>query len=173
MSEFPWNSLFTLLGVALGFALSQGAEAFKGRSRKELIRKALHNELGVAYSSVARATTKSGLVLDDYPLITDTYDSVRVELTAMLDASKLAKVERAYRRIKELNEPVGGDNPRGYIPMALGELFLYQHNLTGDLKVIEEGISVLRDISFSFNATFQIVMGKLGVAKLLRKATHR
>ena len=168
MSEFPWDSVFTLVGVTLGFALSQVVDASKSRTRKNLIRRALHNELEVAYVSFVKALPRSRLAFEDYPLITDTYDSVKVELAAMLDPSKLALVERAYHQIKTLNKPMDKDTPRGYMMIPMGGL-LYQHDLSEDIKVIWQGISALGDTSLSFTAAFQIVLRKLGLAELLRK----
>ena len=144
MSEFPWDSVFTLVGVTLGFALSQVVDVSKSRSRKKLIRKALQHELEVARASIVKALSNKRLAFEDYPLITDAYDSVKVELTAMLDPPRLALVGRAYHQIKGLNDPLDKDNPRGPILIPSGGM-LYQHDLNEDIKVIEEGIKCLTD----------------------------
>lgn len=159
MSEFPWDSIFTLIAVFVGFALSQFVDLWRSMKRKELIRKALHNELGVAYNSIGKATHDNRLAFEDFPLITDAYDSLKVELAAMLEPSKLALVQRAYHQLKTLNRPMGKDTPRGYIMIPMGGM-LYQHNLTEDIKVLEEGISILRDTSFAPTAYFRKILRK-------------
>lgn len=143
MSEFPWNSLFTLVGVIVGFTLSQFADLFKNRRRKSLIKKALRNEFSIVKESLIDAQKKeSRLAREKFPLVTDTYDSLKVELASLLKPQNLALVHKAYQQIKQLNKPLGAESIRGHIIIPSGPL-LYQHNLNDEITVIEEAINAL------------------------------
>jgi hypothetical protein len=144
MSELPWNSVFTLIGVTVGFGLTELATFWRNKRRRKMIRKALHNELAVVYEGLVKARDKGKLAFEDFPLVTDSYDSLKIELASMLPPSNLAKVQRAYSQIKTLGKPLGEDTQRGYVVIPGGG-FLYQHDLSEEIRVIEEAISVLRD----------------------------
>ena len=145
MSEFPWSPVFTLLGVVVGFGLSEVVSWRRGKKRKEMIRKALHNELAVVYASIVKARDKGNRVaFEDFPFVTDSYDSLKAELASMLNPSELAKVQKAYHQVKTLGMPMGDESQRGFIVIPGGGL-LYQHDLSEEIKVLEEAISILRD----------------------------
>jgi hypothetical protein len=144
MSEFPWDSVFTLIGVAVGFGLTEVAAFSRNRRRRKIIKKALHSELAVIYDSLVKARDNgSKLAFENFPLVTDSYDSLRIELTSTLPIANLAKVQRAYSQVKTLGKPLGKDTQRGYIVIPGGG-FLYQHDLSEEIRVLEEAISVLR-----------------------------
>jgi hypothetical protein len=145
MSAFPWGSVFTIVGVIVGFGLAEIATLLRNRKRQKMIKKALHNELSVVHESLVKAKDKDNkLAFEDFPLVTDSYDSLKAELASILTPSNLATVQKAYHQVKTLGKPLGKDTQRGYIVIPGGG-FLYQHDLCEEIKVLEEAISILRD----------------------------
>lgn len=61
MSEFPWNEVFTIVGVIVGFSLSQIAILIKSEKNKRSIKRALINELSVVKDSLSYAETSNKL----------------------------------------------------------------------------------------------------------------
>jgi|SRR3972149_5635470 len=110
MSEqILWNGILAVIGVGIGFLLSQLTDLMKNSRRKGVIKKALINEL-----SIIRKTLSDGLERENrisnqqFPLITDTYDSVRIELASFIKPDSLAVVQRTYQEIRKMNSEAGG-----------------------------------------------------------------
>jgi hypothetical protein len=105
MSEqIPWESIITVIGVSIGWLLSQLTDSVKNRRRERLIKRALVHELSIIRTTFYDTTKNENRVPhDQYPLMTEIYDSVKVELATFLKPDSLAKVERTYSEIKYLN----------------------------------------------------------------------
>ena len=106
MSEqIPWGSIIAVIGVGIGWLLSQLTDSTKNRRRRTMIRRALVNELSIIRKAFSGALTKGENRITDeqYPFITGTYDSVKMELASFLKLDSLAKVQRTYEEIKKLN----------------------------------------------------------------------
>lgn len=106
MSEqIPWESIIALIGVGIGWLLSQLTDSTKNKRRRTMIRRALVNELSIIRKAFSGALKKEeNLITDEqYPFITETYDSVKMELASFLKPDSLAKVQRTYEEIKKLN----------------------------------------------------------------------
>jgi hypothetical protein len=145
MSEqIPLSSIFALIGVVVGFVLSQLSDVIRGKKRKKMIIKALVNELKVINISLSKASKDKDnrLPFESHPLITDTYDSVKAEIASMLEPAKLAVVQKTYQQIKQFNEPKSAKAPRGFIAIP-GDGFIYQHNIEETVQNIEESINAL------------------------------
>ena len=116
MSEqIPWESIIALIGVGIGWLLSQLTDSTKNKRRRTMIRRALVNELSIIRKAFSGALKKEeNLITDEqYPFITETYDSVKMELASFLKPDSLAKVQRTYEEIKKLNS-----EGRGHIVIA-------------------------------------------------------
>jgi len=106
MSEqIPWGSIIAVIGVGIGWLLSQLTDSTKNRRRRTMIRRALVNELSIIRKAFSGALKKGENRITDeqYPFITETYDSVKMELASFLKLDSLAKVQRTYEEIKKLN----------------------------------------------------------------------
>ena len=106
MSEqIPWEAIIAVIGVGIGWLLSQLTDSTKNRRRRTMIRRALVNELSIIRKAFSGALKKEeNLITDEqYPFITETYDSVKMELASFLKLDSLAKVQRTYEEIKKLN----------------------------------------------------------------------
>lgn len=89
-----------------------------------MIKKALINELSIIRKTFSDALKRGGIEFPmSNPLITETYDSVRVELASFLKLNSLAKVQRTYEEITKLNS-----EGRGHIaiPLNLDHIFSSQ-----------------------------------------------
>jgi hypothetical protein len=116
MSEqIPWESIIAVIGVGMGWLLSQLTDSIKNRRRETMIKRALINELSIIRKAFS-GTLKKGenrITDEQYPFFTETYDSVRIELASFLKLDSLAKVQRTYEEIKKLNS-----EGRGHIVIA-------------------------------------------------------
>jgi hypothetical protein len=116
MSErIPWESIFAVIGVAIGWLLSQLTDSIKNGRRKTMIKRALINELSIiriAFSGVLKKG-ENRIPDEQYPFITETYDSAKIELASFLKLDSLVKVQRTYEEIKKLNS-----EGRGHIVIA-------------------------------------------------------
>lgn len=121
--QILWGPLLGLIGVVIGFLLSQLTDLIKNRRRKTLIKKALINELSIARKTLSDAPEGENRIPDEQtPFITETYDSVRTELASFLKPYSLSKVQRAYEEIRKLNL-----DGRGHIvfPGSLDHLYQF------------------------------------------------
>ena len=90
MSEFPWNSAFAIIGVIVGFSLSQVAELIKSVRNKRTIKKALINELSVIKDNLSYAANNDyKLPKDRLPIITEIYDTFKRKLASILKPRQL------------------------------------------------------------------------------------
>jgi hypothetical protein len=123
MSEqIPWGPILGIIGVAVGFLLSQLTDSIKNRRRKALIKRALINELSIVRKTLSDAPESENRVPDEQtPFITEIYDSVKTELASFLKPDSLSKVQRTYEEIRKLNL-----EGRGHIVMAGSLDHLYQ-----------------------------------------------
>jgi len=106
MSEqIPWQSIIAVICVVIGWLLSQLTDSIKNRRRKTIIKRAIINELSILRKAFSDALKNGENQITDeqYPFITETYDSVRIELASFLKPDLLAKVQRTYEEIKKLN----------------------------------------------------------------------
>lgn len=143
MSEqIPWESIIALIGVGIGWLLSQLTDSIKNRRRKTMIKRALINELSVIRNAFSGALKKGENRITDeqYPFITETYDSVRIELASFLKLGSLAKVQRTYEEIKKLNS-----EGRGHItiPPNLDHIFQFT-DFNKLITLIDDSIAQLK-----------------------------
>jgi hypothetical protein len=105
MSEqIPLESIFAVMGVVIGWLLSQLTDSIRNERRKTMIKRALTNELSIIRKAFSDALKKDNRVPDvQYPFIIETYDSARIELASFLKPDSLAKVQRTYEEIRKLN----------------------------------------------------------------------
>jgi len=97
MSErIPWEPILPLIGVGIGFLLSQLTDLIKNKRRKALIGRGLINKLSIIQKTLSDALKKKEPRISDeqIPLITETYDSVKIELASFLKPDSLAIVQR-------------------------------------------------------------------------------
>jgi len=109
MSEqIPWNGILAVIGVAIGFLLSQLTDLIKNRRRKRLIKKALTTELSIVRKTFSDGLKAENTIPDDrFPFIMEAYDSVKMELASFLKPDSLAIVQRTYEEIRKLNSGRG------------------------------------------------------------------
>lgn len=125
MSEqIPWSSIIALIGVGFGWLLSQLTDSVKKWRRKTMIKVALINELSIIRKTCSDALEgkKNRLSDEQFPFITETYDSIKIEIASFLKPDSLAKVQRTYEEIKKLNS-----EGRGHIviPPQLDHIFQF------------------------------------------------
>jgi hypothetical protein len=146
MSEFPWDSVFTIIGVIVGFSLSQIADFIKRVGTKRTVKKALINELSVIKDDLSYAANNAHkLPKDRLPIITDTYDTSKCKLASILKPKQLSIIQKTYAQIKQVGSPMGSGNTlfRGYIEFAGGDHVIYQHNLNEEITLLEQAIAEL------------------------------
>lgn len=137
-----WELFLVIVGVLIGFLLSQIPEWMKNRKREKVIRKALVNEL-----SIIRKTLSNGLKSKDqnrisdeqYPLLTQAYDSVKTELASFLKPESLSKVQRTYEEIGKMN--LGG---RGHIVIPPSSHIFQFTDFHQIITLIDDSIAQLR-----------------------------
>jgi len=141
MSEqIPWNLMSAIVGIVVGFVLSQVTELWRNKRRKDTIKKALLNELRVIREALSEAQKRSGGVpAERFPFITDTYDSIKVELASILKPNQLAVLQRTYEEIKKLNLPLE-KSPRGYIQTVGSTDYIYIGNAIAEVSELVEKI---------------------------------
>lgn len=120
MSEqIPLESIIAVIsaviGVVIGWLLSQLTDFIKNRRRRTIIKRALINELSIIRKAFydALVTNENRIPDKQYPFITVAYDSVKTELASFLKPDSLAKVQRTYEEIKKLNS-----EGRGHLTIA-------------------------------------------------------
>jgi len=146
MSEFPWDSTFAIIGVIVGFSLSQVADFIKSVRTKRTIKKALINELSVIKDNLSYAVNNDHqLPKDRLPIITEIYDTSRRKLASTLKPKQLFIVQKTYAQIKQVGSPMESGNTlfRGYIELAGGDHVIYQHNLNDEIILLEQAIAEL------------------------------
>jgi hypothetical protein len=111
MSEqIPWNGILTVIGVGIGYSLSQLTDLVKNMRRKSSIKKALTNELFIIRKTLDDGRKMGNRISDErFPLIMETYDSVRIELASFLKPDSLAVVQKTYQEIRKINSVGGSD----------------------------------------------------------------
>jgi len=141
MSEqITWNSIFGLVGVVIGFVLSQLTDLMKNKRRKKLIKKAVIRELSIIKKTLSEGSKKGNKIPNaEFPLITETYDSVKVELASFLKPDSLAIVQRTYEEIKKLNSEGGGHL---VIPPGLDHLYQFT-NFDKVIAFVDDSITHL------------------------------
>jgi hypothetical protein len=145
MSEFPWNSTFAIIGVIVGFFLSQVADFIKSVRTKWTIKKALINELSVIKDNLSYAVNNDGnLPKDRLPIITDMYDTSKRKLASILKPKQLFIIQKTYAQIKQVGSPMESGNTlsRGYMEL-IGDHVIYQHNLNDEITLLEQAIAEL------------------------------
>jgi hypothetical protein len=139
--QIPWNGILAIIGVIIGWLLSQLTDSIRNRRRKTMIKRALINELSIIRKTFSDAL-KSGNRISNgqYPFITETYDSVRIELASFLKLDSLAKVQRTYEEIKKLNS-----EGRGHItiPPNLNHIFQFT-DFKKLITLIDASIALLK-----------------------------
>jgi len=146
MSEVPWSSILTVVGVIVGFSLSQVADFFKSRKNRHNIKKALINELSVTKNNLDEAIKHDyKLSYDCLPFITGVFDNSKVSLASTLNLRQLETVQQAYARIKELGSPREESLilSRGYSEIGDGKGVLYKHELKKDADLVGQAINEL------------------------------
>jgi hypothetical protein len=137
----------TVSGVVIGFAFSQIAEAMKSKHHESKIKQAVVNELTVALNVLEKAK-KQGIVYsikqDDFPLVSDAYDCLKIELASSLDPAPLAALNKAYLHIRALNCKREDDSSRGYVLISDTNYGVcYTHDLEEDKTLIKAAIKNL------------------------------
>ena len=130
-----------LIGVVIGFLLAQLTDLTKNRRRKASINKALINELSIIRKTLSDATTKENRIPDErYPLIIETYNSVKVELASFLRLDSLAIVQRTYEEIRKMNL-----EGRGHLvmPPSLDHIFQFT-DFNKLVALIDDSITQLK-----------------------------
>lgn len=139
--QIPWNGILALIGVIIGWLLSQLTDLIRKKRRKSMIKRALINELSIIRKTFSDAL-KSGNRISNgqYPFITETYDSVRTELASFMKLDSLAKVQRTYEEIKKLNL-----EGRGHIIIAgsLDHIFQFT-DFNKLITLIDDSIALLK-----------------------------
>lgn len=136
------SGIFTVLGVVIGFLLSQLTDLVKNKGRKSIVKKALSNELSIVRKTLSEALKKKDKRIPDerVPFIVENYDSVRTELASFMKPDSLAVIQRAYEEIKKMNL-----EGRGHIVIAGSLDHIYQFTDFNKLiTLIDESISQLR-----------------------------
>jgi len=146
MSEIPWNSAFTIIGVIVGFSLSQVADFIKRVGTKRTVKKAIINELSVIKDDLSYAVSNNDkLPKDRLPIITEMYDTSKRKLASILKPKQLSIIQKTYAQIKQVGSPMESGNTlfRGYIELAGGDHVIYQHNLNDEITLLEKAIAEL------------------------------
>jgi hypothetical protein len=145
MSE--WDSIIAIIGVIVGFSLSQVADFIKNDREKRTIKKALANELSVLKDSISYASKNGNkLPKDRLPLITEIYDTSTTKLASILKTKQLLLIQRAYAQIKQVGSPMNSGKTlfRGYIEIPAGDHVIYQHDLKEEVALLEQAIAELK-----------------------------
>lgn len=146
MSEFPWSSTFAIVGVIVGFFLSQVTDFIRSVRTKEAIKKALITELSVIKDNLSYAVNNNHkLPKDRLPIITDTYDTSKRKLASILKPKQLFITQKTYAQIKQVGSPMEKGNTlfRGYIEIPSGDHVIYQHDLNDEITLLEQAIAEL------------------------------
>lgn len=133
------SGIFTILGVVVGFFLSQANDASKINRRRGLIKKALINELSIIRMPLSNVTNNKRISDKDYPFITETYDSLKTELTSFLKLDSLVVIQRTYQEIRKMNS-----EGRGHLVIAgsLDHIFQFT-DFDEVIKLIDDSITRL------------------------------
>ena len=119
-TQFPWDSIIPLVGVLIGFFLSQVAESIKNYRRNG--------------NKVSK---------EKFPFITEIFDSNMVELASFLKPDQTICLVRAYKQIKKLNTP-REKCPTGYFQVVGDEDYhFFSETIDGTLELVEEAIAKL------------------------------
>jgi len=146
MSEFPWESIFTIIGVIVGFSLYEVADLIKSLRNNRTIKKVLINELSVIKDNLSYAVNNDNkLPKDRLPIITEIYDTSKHNLASILKPKQLLIVQRAYAQIKQVGSPMNSGTTlfRGYLELAGGNHVIYQHDLNEDVSLLKQAIAEL------------------------------
>lgn len=122
--QIPWDSITAVTGVGIGWLLSQLTDSMKNWRRKTMIKRALINELSIIRRTCSDALKgkKNRIPDEQFPFITETYDSVKIELASFLKSDSLATVQRTYEEIRKLNSE---DRGHIVIPPELDHIFQF------------------------------------------------
>jgi len=132
-NEILLSSILVVVGVVIGFMMSQLAEIWKNKRRESVIKKALRTELTVVYMTLVDGGNNANHVKQErFPFITEVYDSVKIELAAMLEPTYLSNLQRTYEEIKKLNLP-SKISSRGYIRGAGSTDYIYFGNTLSEV----------------------------------------
>jgi hypothetical protein len=146
MSEFLWNGIFAIIGVIVGFSLSQVADFIKSIRTKRTVKKAIINELSVIKDDLSYAVSNNHkLPKDRLPIITEMYDTSKRKLASILKPKQLSIIQKTYAQIKQVGSPMKSGNTlfRGYIEIPSGDHVIYQHNLNDEITLLEKAIAEL------------------------------
>ena len=142
--QIPWNSIVTLIAVGIGWLLAQSTNFVKNWQKRNTRKKAVINELSIIRKTfddaLSMEESKRWIVDEQYPFITETYDSVKIELASFLKPDSLAKVQRTYKEIKKLNMGAGG-----HILMSISLNHLFPTaNFNKLISLIDDAIAQLK-----------------------------
>lgn len=134
----------TFAGIVVGFALSQGSELWKGKRRKKDLKKALLTELEIIRQNLLDAQKNGDHVPSTrFPFITETFDSLRIDLASTLEPDQLADAQRTYVEIKKLNNGIE-QSDRGYFRTFRSADYNYMKvNLKEVCELVEQTIEKL------------------------------
>ena len=142
MSEqIPWSPILAVLGVVIGWGLSQLTDLVKNRHGKGTIKKALINELSITRKTLSDGKEKGNKIPNaQFPLLTQTYDSVKIELASFLKPDSLAMVQRTYEEIRKMNSEGGGHI---ILPPELVHLYQFT-NFDKIISMIDDSLARLK-----------------------------
>lgn len=123
-SQFPPELTSSIIGVIVGFSLSQCTDILRNKRKHDSIKKAVATELEVINETLSAAKDNSRVPSEKFPFITETYDSTKIELASFLDPNSLAVVQRAYQTIRKLNLPIE-ESPIGYLQTIDSSDYIY------------------------------------------------
>ena len=143
-TQFPWDSIIPLVGVLIGFFLSQVAESIKNYRRKKIIKNAVLHELEIIKETLSDAKKNGNKVSKEkFPFITEIFDSNMVELASFLKPDQTICLVRAYKQIKKLNTPEE-KCPTGYFQVVGDEDYhFFSEAIDGALELVEKAIAKL------------------------------
>lgn len=130
----------------MGFFLSQVVDFIKSVRTKQIIKKALKNELSVVKDNLSYAVSNDGkLPKDRLPIIMEIYDTSKRKLASILKPKQLFTIQKAYAQVKQVGSPMKSGNTlfRGYLEPAGGDHVIYQHDLNDEITLLEQAIAEL------------------------------
>jgi phosphate/sulfate permease len=138
--------LGTIMGVILGFMLPELSNNKKEQKRQQTIKVAVINELKIINDTLSNAEHVSyvrngenlqlAIAGEKMPLITETYNAVKIDLASFLKPEALATIQRTYVEIQKLNE-------RGRTALNCSAYTYYCSELEAVIKLINKALKQL------------------------------
>jgi len=105
-----------------------------------VVKKAMINELSIIRKTLSDGRERGNKIPNaQFPLVTHTFDSVKVELASFLKPDSLAIVQRTYEEIRKMNSEGGGHI---VIPPGLDHLYQFT-NFDKVITLIDDSITRL------------------------------